>query len=157
VIDVLARLKVEGCVAAPAPDLGDAPPIGADVDRDGDVQRERSTVVGRVVRDPTYRDVRRARELGGEMPEARRDLELMLSVLPHIGQHMGLTPAALTPEPSLIMQDDPRRQPLQPPRLIFGNVAADSIAPGAPTSSQQARSRGDAAGPMGVRNRWAVV
>lgn len=40
------------------------------------------------------------------------------------------------------MEDDPRRQPLQPPRLIGGHVPADYYAPGVPASPQVAPPEG---------------
>ncbi len=43
------------------------------------------------------------------------------------GQRASLTPAALTLDPTKTTADDPRRQPLQPPRLVFGNVPAGYV------------------------------
>ena len=37
---------------------------------------------------------------------------------------------ALVAEPSLLLEDDPRRQPSQPPRRVFGNIPAGWIPPG---------------------------
>lgn len=44
----------------------------------------------------------------------------------------GLSLEALVYDPSLDAAHDPRRQPLQPPRRVFGNIPADWIAPGVP-------------------------
>ena len=49
---------------------------------------------------------------------------------------------ALLPS-SLLMEDDPRRQPFQPPRLVFGNVPAGYVpATGLPSTAQTATSTG---------------
>ena len=42
----------------------------------------------------------------------------------------GLGVDALELRPDLLLEDDPRRQPLQPPRRVFGNIPANWIAPG---------------------------
>lgn len=43
----------------------------------------------------------------------------------------GLSLAALALQPDLLAEDDPRRQPHQPPRRVFGNIPAGWLAPGA--------------------------
>jgi hypothetical protein len=58
------------------------------------------------------------------------------------GQFLGLTPAALTYDGSVLMENDVRRQPLQPLRLIYGNVPAGFIASGSPSSAQQGTALG---------------
>jgi hypothetical protein len=43
------------------------------------------------------------------------------------GQRASLTPAALTFDGTKTVATDPRRQPLQPPRLVFGNVPSGYV------------------------------
>lgn len=43
----------------------------------------------------------------------------------------GLSLDALTYDADLLLEDDPRRQPMQPPRRVFGHIPAGWIAPGA--------------------------
>ena len=58
----------------------------------------------------------------------------------------GLSIAALTPQPGLPAELDPRRQPIQPPPRVFGNIPAGWIAPGAgpggPAEAMQAPPEG---------------
>ena len=53
---------------------------------------------------------------------------------------------ALVADPSLLAEDDPRRQPHQPPRRVFGNIPAGWIAegegPGSPDEAFQAPDEG---------------
>lgn len=49
--------------------------------------------------------------------------------------------AALEPRPGVLAEDDPRRQPSQPPRRVFGNVPAGWLA-GAPAEATQAPPEG---------------
>ena len=42
----------------------------------------------------------------------------------------GLTLHALVADPTRVAEDDPRRQPSQPPRRVFGNIPAGWIEPG---------------------------
>jgi len=59
------------------------------------------------------------------------------------GQRDSLTPAALTLDPATTMAEDRRRQPLQPPRLIFGNVPAGYVPEtGLPATSKTAPEGG---------------
>ena len=52
----------------------------------------------------------------------------------HVPQHPpSLSPDALVPR-AIRMEDDPRRQPSQPPRLIFGNIPAGYYPNGEPTT-----------------------
>jgi hypothetical protein len=59
----------------------------------------------------------------------------------------GSTPSlrvdALVPNPGVLMQHDPRRQPLQPPVLIFGQIPADLYGPGVPASPLVAPPQGE--------------
>jgi hypothetical protein len=58
------------------------------------------------------------------------------------GQPVSLSIEALVPI-TLPMQDDPRRQPSQPPRLVFGNVPANYVpTTGLPSAPAQAPSSG---------------
>ncbi len=43
----------------------------------------------------------------------------------------GLSLQALVYRPDVLLEDDPRRQPMQPPRRVFGNIPAGWIPPGA--------------------------
>ncbi len=58
----------------------------------------------------------------------------------------GLSLQALELQPGLLAEDDPRRQPLQPPRRVFGNIPAGWIPPGpgagSPTEASQAPEEG---------------
>ncbi len=58
----------------------------------------------------------------------------------------GLTLAALDPLPGVTTENDHRRQPLQPPRRVFGNVPSGWIAPGhgpgSPSEALQAPAGG---------------
>lgn len=58
----------------------------------------------------------------------------------------GLSVEALELDPGLAAEDDPRRQPLQPPRRVFGNIPANWIAaaagPGSPSDPVQAPEAG---------------
>ncbi|GAB4184676.1 MAG: hypothetical protein Tsb002_07880 [Wenzhouxiangellaceae bacterium] len=51
----------------------------------------------------------------------------------HVSSHVtpSLQVGALTPS-ALLMQHDPRRQPMQPPALIFGHIPMDLYGPGVP-------------------------
>ena len=53
---------------------------------------------------------------------------------------------ALVADPSLLLEDDPRRQPSQPPRRVFGNIPAGWIpageGPGSPAEASQAPDEG---------------
>lgn len=53
---------------------------------------------------------------------------------------------ALEPDSSLLLEDDPRRQPSQPPRRVFGNIPAGWIpagdGPGSPAEASQAPDEG---------------
>lgn len=65
------------------------------------------------------------------------------------GQRASLTPAALAYDPTRLMSNDRRRQPLQPPRLVFGNVPPQYVpATGLPSAAYQT-------GPGGTRlDQW---
>jgi hypothetical protein len=58
----------------------------------------------------------------------------------------GLSLAALEYRPEVLLEDDRRRQPMQPPRRVFGNIPAGWIPPGAgpgsPTEAVQAPAEG---------------
>jgi len=58
----------------------------------------------------------------------------------------GLSLDALDLQPALLAEDDPRRQPLQPPRRVFGNIPANWIPPGpgagSPAQALQAPAEG---------------
>ncbi len=58
----------------------------------------------------------------------------------------GLSTAALAANPSVNAEDDPRRQPTQPPRRVFGNIPAGWIrpgpGPGGPSEAMQAPPEG---------------
>ena len=58
------------------------------------------------------------------------------------GQHPALGPEALVFDRTLPLEDDPRRQPMQPPRLVFGNVPADLVGPGLPATDLVAPPEG---------------
>jgi hypothetical protein len=59
------------------------------------------------------------------------------------GQPSSLSPSALTLSAGVMMQNDQRRQPLQPPRLIFGNVPAGYVpTSGLPATAQRAPAAG---------------
>lgn len=57
------------------------------------------------------------------------------------GRGPSLSPAALALDPSHTMASDPRRQPMQPPALVFGNVPA-GYAGGMPTTPMKAPAAG---------------
>ncbi len=63
-------------------------------------------------------------------------------------QAMGLTPAALVQGTllsdggTLLMENDPRRQPMQPPRLVFGNLPQNTFGPNAPSMNELAPEGG---------------
>jgi hypothetical protein len=66
----------------------------------------------------------------------------------------GLSIAALEARPGVVAEHDPRRQPMQPPRLVFGNIPAGWIpagpGPGGPPEAMQV-------GPEGALvDRWLL-
>lgn len=58
----------------------------------------------------------------------------------------GLSLAALAFDPNVLAENDPRRQPLQPPRRVFGNIPAGwlqpGVGPGSPSTAQVAPAEG---------------
>ncbi|MBK7973329.1 MAG: hypothetical protein IPK07_08630 [Deltaproteobacteria bacterium] len=65
---------------------------------------------------------------GAPRPDSSRNPFCLTCHTPH-GQG-GLSEAALAYDAATLAEDDPRRQPMQPPRRVFGNVPAGWIAPG---------------------------
>jgi hypothetical protein len=55
---------------------------------------------------------------------------------------------ALVADPSLLLEDDPRRQPSQPPRRVFGNIPAGWIPPGEGPGSPEEASLAPAEGAL---------
>lgn len=58
-----------------------------------------------------------------------------------VGGLGGLSTAALEYIPGLPLEDDPRRQPMQPPRRVFGNIPAHWL-PGSPATAWRAPDEG---------------
>jgi hypothetical protein len=59
-----------------------------------------------------------------------------------VSQPKSLSLSALIADPTLTMDQDPRRQPMQPPPLVFGNVPAGYVAPGRPAAAISAPPAG---------------
>ncbi len=66
----------------------------------------------------------------------------------------GLSLAALDLDAGLTLENDPRRQPFQPPRRVFGNIPAGWIPPGAGPGSPDAPSQAPADGAL--IDRWIL-
>lgn len=71
-----------------------------------------------------------------------------------VGGQGGLSTAALEYHPLVALEDDPRRQPMQPPRRVFGNIPAHWIPAGPGAGSPATRIQAPAEGLL--IDRWIL-